>query len=244
MKSVGLLIFILQVGCIHSMNAPESLERYHGNEQVLSMLKDRPEMSFYRDSSGVLHEVRPDDEILKWAAGKFAGKSYGKKINWSPEVPNAKGRCSLANHSFIKDVIRVAEKDFCGTSGGVKLPFDYLWRLATFELLNIEGADEFKKVHSEVLECKLSKEEYVRKNLAIEYAALVKQINFYRDVWLPWSKEKSVHSISKYWITNIDSFDAWVNWLKNNSKPNGWVHWTFFYDNELKSIIDKKCYGQ
>lgn len=239
-----MVLFIIQTSCVHNEKKLTQSEISHGDEQVRNMLRDRPEMSIYIDKSGISHTIGPSDEVWKWAASKYAGKDFGKPINWSPEVTTLPGKCFFANHSYVKGLIRVGSVYSCGSSSGTKMPFNFLWRLATFELLNIEGADEFKKIQKDTLECKLNKEEYIRKNLAVEYGAMVMQISFYKDIWLPWSKEKSVHSDSRYWNADIDLFDIWVKRLKNNSKPDGWEYWALFYENELKPTIDKKCYGR
>lgn len=209
----------------------------HGHEQVRSMLKDRPKMSFYEDNAGISHEVDPNDEIWNWAASKFSGSDFGKPVSWSSEIPIRPESCFFADHSYVKNRIRVASK-FCSTAD---LPFDLLWRLATFELLNIEGADEFKKIQNDLLECKLNREEYIRKNLAVEYGAKLRQINFYKNVWLPWTIEKSVKSDLRYWAGDVKPLDDWLEWLKNSSTPNGWTYWGYFYDNELSPFLSKRC---
>lgn len=243
-KSVIFILFITQIGCVNGEKKLTQSEISHGDEQVRNMLRDRPEMSIYVDNSGVSRHIVPDDEIWKWSASKFAGKDFGMPISWSSEVPVYQGRCFWANHSFVKRFIRVGQVYSCGAETGSKMPFDLLWRFATFELLNIEGAAEFKKIHKDAIECKLNKEEYIRKNLEVEYAAVVLQNSFYKDVWLPWTKEKSVKSEARYWNISIEPFNTWVQRLKENMKPDGWENWEYFYDSELKPFIEKKCFAR
>lgn len=243
MKKLSLIIFfILYIGCAHSGKVLTADELAYGDVQVRSMLTDRKEMSYYRDKFGTIHELGPNDEIWKWAASKFAGGDFDKPINWLSDVPAPTEKCFLADHSYLKGFIRLASKYSCGSAVDSSLPFDLFWRLATFELLNIEGASEFKKIQSNTLECKLNREEYIRKNLKIEYNALLKQISFYKKIWLPWAKEKLVLTDSSYWREDILPFDDWLEWLKNSSETSGWSHWAYFYDVELRPLLKKSCY--
>ena len=222
--------FLLLVGCAHQKNEQVIS---HGEQQVVAMLQARPQMSAYLDQNNKSHEITTNDEIWKWLASRFDGSGFGKPIKWSPDIPISSDKCFFANHSYIKNYIKVAINYPCGLSKGKKLPFDYLWRLATFELLNIEGASEFAQIQNDALACKLNKEDYVRRNLLIEYAALVKQINFYKNVWRPWVFKKSVKSDDRYWRSEIEPFDEWLERLKKSMIPNGLVHWRSFYDREL-----------
>lgn len=245
MKNISLIILItLHFGCAHSPKILKPSDISYGHDQVRLMLKDRPTMSFYRDKFGVFHDVGPDDEIWKWTASQYAGQDFNKIIEWSPE-PISK-TCPLASNNAGKgDIgrIRVSENFICGKNAGKKLPFEYLWRLASFELLNIQGADEFKKISSDLKACKpITKEEYIRKMLSVEYQALVKQIDFYKNVWLSWAIKNSYEPDPRYWSLDLKPLDIWLEWLKNNSEPNGWVFYGEFYDNELMPYLKKKCY--
>ena len=213
-----LVFFILNVGCAYNQKVLTPAELTYGEEQVRAMLADRKIMSFYKDKSGKSHQIGSDDEIWKWAATMFAGQSLNRFIEWAPETKFEK--CALANNTSgtaKTPHIWVSENILCGERAGTKLRFEHLWRLAIFELLNTEGSDQFKKIQDELKACiPMTKEEYIRKKLSIEYQALVKQISFYKNVWLPWANKNSFKSSPGYWSTDLQPLDMWLEFLKNH----------------------------
>jgi hypothetical protein len=240
-KYIIVIFLFLQISCINKAKISNQSDMDHGDQQVTNMLSDRPKMSFYTDKAGASHNVGPEDEIWKWASTKFLGRDFGQSISWSSDVPDSSVKCFTADHDFAKKFIRVASKYSC-SGAEVIVPFDHLWKLATLELLNIEGAEQYRKIQKMALDCKLSKEDYIRENLKIQYNALVKQTIFYKNIWLPWATKKSVNSDARYWHANMEAFDVWYESLKKSSVPTEISYWVYFYDVKLKPILVKNCH--
>ena len=244
MKKIGLIVFlILFIGCAQREKVLTADELSYGDVQVRTMLSDRKEMAFYKDKFGVTHEIGPDDEIWKWAAGKFAGQTLNMPIEWVPK-PQHSG-CALGDNNAgggKKVRIRVVESFPCGKNADARLPFEYLWRIATFELLNTEGADQFKEIYSDIKACvPMKKDEYVRRKLTVEYQAIRKLNNFYKSIWLSWATKNSVNFNPLYWGEDLKPLESWLDWLKNHSERNGWHYHSDTYDIEIKPYMDKIC---
>lgn len=244
MKKIGLTVFlILYVGCAHSEKVLTADELTYGDVQVRSMLTDRKEMSFYKDKFGVNHDVGPGDEIWKWSAAKFAGQSLNEVIEWVPK-PRFSG-CALGDNNAGADKrvrIRVVESFPCGKRADAKLPFEYLWRVSAFELLNTEGADQFKEIYKDIKACvPMDRDKYIRRILTVEYQAIRKLNYFYTSIWLPWTIKNSIETSSSYWGDDLKPLDIWLDWLKNHKDRNGWHYHSDTYDIEIKPYMDKIC---
>lgn len=228
------ILLLLVSSCAQQKISLESNKNF-GEIQVVAMLKDRPLMAEYLNKKGTLQYVTKNDSIWKWAAEKYSGKDFGRPISWYADAQVNSG--AMAFHNYIKEYIHVVIENSYGTS---KLTFEYFWMLASFELLNIEGKNEFKKNHEQVLNCELSENEYITANLKVEYNAIVKQRVFYREIWLPWAEKNNFNSNKTYWNHDA-SFEVLLSKLKKSSFPNGWLYWRNFYKESIWPRIKNKC---
>ena len=229
------LINISFVGCVHKQFARKhtmfSADYAHGSNQVIKMLSDRPAMKSYVNSLGKVGSVEPSDIIWQWAANKFAGEDFGEQINWNSETILSPGCHDADNNNHPTPRIRIVGTFRC--SKGVPRPFDSLWSSAVFELLNIEESKEFDELYDQAVACKLTKAQYVRNNLAVEYKAKLKQAEFYQKIWLPWAKSKEIIP-SGYWPTRVEPFEVWVKQWADDPED----YWNKYFDEKMQPYLD------
>ena len=232
------LLFLVNLfffGCIHKQFVSErtlsSVDYAHGNNQVIKMLSDRPAMKSYVNSSGKVGSVEPSDSIWQWASKKFAGEDLGELIDWNSGAPSGAGCHDADNNTYPTPRIRVRSTFKCYKEEA--RPFDSLWSSAVFELFNIEGAKEFDELYDQAVACKLTKMQYVRNNLAVEYKAKLKQAEFYQKIWLPWIKDKGIVP-SHYWPTKVEPFEVWVKHWADDPED----YWHKYFDEKMQPYLN------
>lgn len=203
----------------------------HGERQVRQMLKDRPAMGELGEKAEMLY---------RWAARKFAGEDLGEPIFWNPADPLPEFPCDHQSpEPDCPGYIRIHEKYTRGPNKGTPVPFDELWRGVVFELYNITGVEDFKRIAADAAAGKISREEYITKKLKVESNAAEKTRAFYIRVYLPWAKEHGVRTNPMQWYVAVrdnPSDDLFLSHIGKDSP-----HWRYYgrtYDFiSLKSFI-------
>ncbi len=163
----------------------------HGERQLRQLLHDRPAMTKYGEEARVLYE---------WAARKFAGEDFGRRILWDASAPPPFTTC--ANYQSSAEgpgFVQVAEKRSKGPGNAGERSFEELWHDAVFELYNINNSDDFRRFTMEAGAGRLSKEEFVTRFMEGESHAAEKTRAFYIHVFMPWAKQHHMSTHPYFW---------------------------------------------
>jgi len=189
----------------------------HGQCQVRSMVRDRPAMG--------THMARKD-LIWQWAARKFAGEDLQETIDWSNKAPYHGAK---ASHRYP---CRTERGSICIRKN---LPFEASWAGVIFELYNIALYPEFKAVIQKAYKGKIKKKDFILKMAYIEFKAVKRAEQFYKDVWLPWAMQKKLSTCPGEWSVGLPrACKAWIRCFdKQSDYP--WKVYADFYENYLKA---------
>ena len=214
----------------------------HGNQQVQNMLKDRPAMSKYITKDGVEKYITEKDSVWQWAARKFAGEDLDNTIDWNPDPPE-KAAGMDADHRIPwenrRGFIRVREEYSTGQLKGGRRSFEDLWASACFELLNISDAKNTERLFQEALRGKLSKEEYIDRNIEREFEVEQELKQFYRNIWVVWANKNNFSIDPKSRFQNImlkfpHSYDVFKKKIyKSKSYKSYLDYWNNYYDQSI-----------
>ena len=211
----------------------------HGNLQVSRMLSDRPRMSKVKSQDGRIIKVTKKDAIWIWAAKAYGQKINGEVVEWN----NSKIKKPIhyrAEHSIPhngkKGFIRI-RKILKDRHGQIRqATFDELWKACVFELFNIQSAKKFVAVYHKALTGKLTKEEWVRLNIKIEYDAFAKLKEFYKTVWVQWSK-KNGYRISRAWAGTVP--DSYEKYIQLHLRGSSYQYWENYFDQKIVPYLKK-----
>ena len=174
-----------------------------GEEQVDQMMLDRPEM---------FKCVNKKDVIYTWVMRRFAGEAIGQRIYWSSDLPDC-GNC-LASSAGPEDgnngVIRIRWTYDSGVSANEMIPCELMWQCVVYETFNISTYKTLHSYNDAALEGSMSKQEWVYNCSKLEFNAMHKTKNFYKNIWKPWSKNKSIETHEGYWFSDLPAtFNEW-----------------------------------
>jgi len=213
-----------------------SADLRHGEAQVRAMLQDRVNMNAFLNQNGKWVYVSPDTVIWKWAARRFAGEKLGVRIYWCSDPPMGR---FLADHAKPRDGIvadvrlrsTYPDEEVWDELRGSDIPFEELWSLVVFELLNIESAPESTELYNSVFNGSLGKDAYVMGCAKLEHGASLKLKKFYRDEWLPWVNAVRLESYPRYWrLDEPENFDEMIGPYKEQKDNWPEVPYGVWYD--------------
>lgn len=219
------LVFFLACAALFAQEPTADALR-HGHAQVERMLKDRPAMALY---------VKKGDAVWTWAARQFAGAHFKTRIDWDP-TPLPTGP---AAHSILPDAerkhggIRIRRLEVPKDDAAKRKAFESSWHWASFELINVRGADEFTRIHMLACTGKLSRQKWLRANARQEHKAVLTAVAYYNEVWKPWAKQAGFESDAKLWpVHTPKDFETWFQRVA--SGPSAWKHhYHTFWDTQI-----------
>lgn len=149
-----------------------------GEQQVSSMVHDRPELARY---------VSKDSALWQFCVRAFAGEVIGERILWDNNLPAGKEYRSdhMAPYAGQSGRIRIRKNYATGPERGQALSCEELWSCAVFEIENIRNFKAFLALYYKALQGGLSREEWIRANSKLEYGALRRTAEDYRRLWQP-----------------------------------------------------------
>lgn len=211
----------------------------HGKRQVRLMLGDRPGMAAYETDKG-FKLVVPSDPFYEWAARKFAGEDTHEPVFWDPSEPTAATAEHIYSSNYGPGRIRVSGYMPVETSSEQSRrrlkDFELLWSQAIFELNNISGHAEFRRLSQAAIDGEIERDEYIMSNARNEYRAKQLSLEVYRDIWVPWAKKKKLKPSLLYgyraWAIPPD-FDSWIGRYVNR-KSYPWVPYGNYFDIQRK----------
>jgi len=181
------------------------------------------------------------DEIGRWAVRQFAGEHVGTRVHWNKEDLSAKyGFLGASQHpsslgpGWIAVFPRFPVDMGPGRRRGEPVPFEQMWSVAVFELINIRNSRERKTLEQNAMASAISQRDFVLAVAWAEHKAVLKQLEFYTDTWLPWAKRNGLESDQRYWrVGTPKSFEERFLPLDKTRYP--WVPYAAYYD-ELVEI--------
>jgi hypothetical protein len=216
-------------------NPPYSLSRddiAFGKSQVQAMISDRPRMAEFANEN---------DFVWTWAARQFAGEYTGARYYWNADPAyNAQERffaCHLYPMKGRSGWITVNEVD----ESGYVMSGEQMWAGAVYELLNARKDLAYKSLYIQALAGTLSKSDFQRQNVELEYIARKQLFPFFKQFVQPSLLTVGRRSHAGYWLNTVpDTFDEW---FKTCSKNKGYVSFSFYshvYDSEIAPRVKSK----
>lgn len=139
----------------------------HAEQQLLQMIRDRPEMQNY---------ICPNDSVWNWCMHQFAGGSTGEAIEWHSELPSNDISCdSLYASKGKRGFLRVRQS----YSSGKARSGEQCWADAIYELNNLSNSKQFRALDKAAWEANATKSEWVRQTLELEYQAMQRTRHVY-----------------------------------------------------------------
>lgn len=207
-----------------------------GQAQILKMFTEFPQMRSALSIDGEVIPIKKNSLPFEAVENLLSTKLLGKNISW--EVLEGAGDSPyLANHSIPsldkKGVIRL-RRQFLDHKGVVRPPtFEECWHATIFELYNIRSYVEFKAVTRDAYAGKVTENEWVKKNLKIEYSNLLKARQFYHNKWKKWTKDNQIPSREEIWDRTAGlSANDWIALQKGKD-------WRNFFKKNIKPVISK-----
>jgi hypothetical protein len=244
-KALHLLVFTFYIftGSANIRGQSIDPDQDYGSIQVRKMLLDLPDMAEYTTVEGKRVRVTEEDAIWKWAATQYERRIVGARIQWGgqevdkPMTYQAEHVMPL-NGAAARINIRPSFQDETGTLR--KQTFEELWSDCDFELMNLENDVTFQDFNTRAYSGEMSKNTYVRLNTELEYKALMKRLNFAREIWIPWADEHKYKYDPKVWGTTTipENYDEWIKQY-TQAVHNPYTFWDDYYTNSIYPYLEK-----
>lgn len=153
-----------------------------------------------------------DDPFFNSVAVLFSGAASGVPVFWDSALPRGP---EDANHTSPRAkelaTIRIRRLD---PATGEEYSFGYLWSLALYELHNVQEWEAFSELSIEAWLGRVSRDDYVREVVRVEYGALKALEDFYKVSWVPFCERIDVPTSRYLWVkTGGLSFEDWFAML-------------------------------
>jgi hypothetical protein len=132
-----------------------------GRNQVDQMLLDRRAMA---------RHVKCSDELYQWAVRQFAGEAALNRIYWSSDEPEGYWSLHTPPSDRLRGEVRIASRR-SQNGHSRECTFEELWSCAVFELNNCSACREFNELDRQMQQCEISRDQYIRENFRLEFAA-------------------------------------------------------------------------
>jgi hypothetical protein len=149
------------------------------------MLDDRPDM---RDAVPATHPV------VNWLIASFNGERIGRRVYWNASSPQS-GRDAENGPAYM------AYPPYIAISGGPDTSAGDKWAFAVFEMYNIENSGKFNALTAKAMAGSLDAGSFASKCVELEFEALEKTRDFFRQHPLPTSEQRQ---------------DEWLKWVTTN----------------------------
>ena len=180
--------------------------------------------------------VQAGDEIWRWCANRFEGSHTGFLVFWRSEPPRGgEVADSLQPSANAEAFIRIK-----------KLPprpglAERFWSRAVFELLNLEGSQDYHRVYQEAYTGTVSLEEWIERNTRIEHGAVGRLKAFYAEVWKPWAQRVGVDLVPLRWsLHQPDRYEDWIAMFGKSPAAYPWTPYGKYYQKVFVPYLSKK----
>jgi len=187
----------------------------HGEQQLLSMLADRPSMKAFV-KNGVVKKGGP---IWTKVIRLFAGELLHDRVYWcNKDCDNYEHY--FAGHTWINKNCKIKLRS---TINGREVDAEQLWSGLFYEFYNSAFRVERRAIHQSVLANQLTRKQYISACTNLEYKAATSTALFYRQVWFPTTQKLKVPSYPPFWhaplrmTTPLYSYNKWLSQVSMNS---------------------------
>lgn len=171
--------------------------RRHGENQLLRMREDRPEMK---------QVGKPDDTLWRWVVAGFAGSTCGALVEWDPTPPQGTALCQYvppAGGAPGRIMMRKStEHD--------PLTPERIWAGLVFEMYNIAFYSDVLSLQLRAYNGNISERDYVKGVFINEYRAIARTRSFFVHVYLPYVIENGLWTDPDVWYMR-EEFWRWKN---------------------------------
>jgi hypothetical protein len=156
-----------------------------GERQLDQMMQDRPDMQ---------NVIAKSDAVFQWLVNGFNGDRIGQRVYWNASSPQS-GRPAEHGPAYA------TYPPYIAISGGTETTPTDKWASVVYEMYNLENSDQFEAISRLAMEGKLDADAYAEKCVELEFIALTKSQEFFRENPLPKSKHGR---------------DVWYNWVTSD----------------------------
>ena len=197
-------------------------DQIHGQEQVARLIAQFESLKPWTESSSA---------IRRHLIEGFGGRNIGGPVDWDPSVPIL----ALAEHQLpegdLHAIIRVSPVFVQGRNRGKKLNGSQLLASVIFELFNLENCQCFASIRSQAEDGLITRQEYVRRCIALELAAIDRTRRFYVSNILSQSKGLLPDSSPVDWMClQWNSIEDYVEDRINDPRAYPWQPFGLHYD--------------
>jgi tetratricopeptide (TPR) repeat protein len=204
----------------HSQDVISQTLLHRGEQQLKSMLKDRPTMGLYMVAG---------DKLWNWAVRRFAGEGTGHLIEWNPSDPGRTDALCWRSHDGRSAEIQV--RDLEGLEKATPIDkFSRYWAHTVFELYNLSvGAGSNLELLQEARESALTRDEFIVAELDQEMIAVQCTRMFYLKKFLPFMQAKGLVTNPQWWYGFTFFVDNDAR-LRHYKSLYHWNHFGSFYE--------------
>jgi protein involved in polysaccharide export with SLBB domain len=155
----------------------------------------------------------------------------GEEVFWSSDPPSLLPGCSHLPSNEEPGSISVREVCGDGPDPNRKCSFDELWSVAVFELYNIANSEESARLNLQVVDGRLSRDEFATKRFLMELKASEKARSFYVHVFLPLAKQCRIATNPCQWYLPEEPYsqESSAQIWRDRNRTN-WREYERWYD--------------
>lgn len=215
----------------------------HGDQQVETMLKDRPAMAQCLTIDGTIKKITSDDAIWVAAAQAYDQKIVGSTIDWDPSPLKLKPPIGAEHSDPWQGRPALIRLRIDLPKDGREMPasFEQLWSHCVFELFNVANDEQFLAIYQRALHGEISRQEWLDLNTRLEFTALVKLRNYFTETWKPWCDKNHVAYDPAIWLRGFSpnaTYEEWFAAYIHSSSPYLPL-WESYYDGQIVPYLAK-----
>lgn len=233
MKIISVLILLLATNA-SAKRQPAPGDLSWGQQQMKQLLKDRPAMAAYVDSSGATQQLSESDAIYNYAVELFSS-NQGHKVSWSNDQTGFKQKCSPANHlpattPNANATIRLSAIKLCANPTDQPREFEELWVSLFFELFNLQNDGVMSRFVEQAAKAELSKCEFIEAITRSEYGVAKRTKDFFESTFAPWAKTHNYPSRAARWYGTLPATYELSEQQYTNLNNYPWNNYGSAYD--------------
>ncbi len=201
---------------------PQLTQLTFGHRQVNQLLSDRPNMR------GILDKEHP---VRKWIVAGFNGERVGHRVYWNADSPKSgRGAEHAPRYHHYPAQLYI--------TGGTEETSLEKWAGVVYEFFNLEHSEQFEKLRDQALAGKISSEDFALQCVKVEFSALKKTEEFFRENPLP-SSIQGRHEWYDWVLHGVGSFEDYAEKFKYHAGPGNYDYFKNEFDEQIAPWIGK-----
>lgn len=201
--------------CLLLANENRDIGVSYGADVMSRLVARYPQHFKIATATGKELELANEASIGKYLLTKFSTPTKVGWLQWWGREPQTQNKDAIAQCYFRKDgkgkgpeILlhkRVSDPGF---------PTEDFWRALIFECYNAEKGGDFMDLQDKVRRSEISRVEFSRKVMQLEYDSGLKAQEFQIKVWRPFCVENKVAFSDALWFfPNSETFEEWIEKL-------------------------------